>query len=265
MEENYYLNRREQLVFDIIRETDIISIYEIEDMFPELSQNMRYKILSSLNSKGYLFRLEKGLYLVQKIPSKDPIIENPYSIALSIFKGYIAFSSALRLYDLIEYEPFTIFVVMPNRSKIIALGNYELRAISMGIRAEGLTLYNGVYVSNMEKTFFDCFYKPQYSGGYETITKALVSIKQFKWKNFIYYFQKYSSSSLCQRTGFILDLMKEELDFKIPDHVIGYFQSRIKTKSRLIPTAPSKGKYVAKWKLMDNLGAGTILGWAHGA
>ncbi|MCK5560090.1 MAG: hypothetical protein KAJ51_05830 [Thermoplasmata archaeon] len=265
MEENNYLTRREQLVFDIIRETDIISIHQIEDMFPELSQNMRYKILSSLNLKGYLYRLEKGLYLVQKIPSKEPLIENPYRIALSIFKGYIAFSSALRLYDLIEYEPFTIFVVMPNRSKRIALGNYEIQAISMGIRAEGLTLYKEIYVSNLEKTIFDCFYKPQHSGGYETITKALASNIQLKWKNFIHYFQKYSSSSLCQRTGYILDLMKENLDFDVPDHVIRYFQSRIKTKSRLISTVPSRGQYVTKWKLMDNLGTGTILGWADGA
>ena len=265
MEKNNYLTRREQLVFDIIKETDIISIQEIEDIFGELSQNMRYKILSSLNLKGYLYRLEKGLYLVQKIPSKEPIVENPYRIALGIFKGYIAFSSALRLYDLIEYEPFTIFVAMPNRSKRIALGNYEIKAISMGIRAEGLTLYKDIYVSNLEKTIFDCFYKPQYSGGYETITKALVTNTRFKWKDFLYYFQKYSSSSLCQRTGYILDLMKEELDYNVPDYIISYFQSRIKNKSRLIPTAPSRGKYVPKWKLMDNLGAGTILGWADGA
>ena len=265
MKNNNYLTRREQLVFDIIKETDIISIQEIEDMFPELSQNMRYKTLSSLSMKGYLYRLEKGLYLVQKIPSKEPIIENPYRIALSIFKGYIAFSSALRLYDLIEYEPFTIFVVMPNKSKRLALGNYEIRAISMGIRAEGLTLYKEIYVSNLEKTIFDCFYKPHYSGGYETITKALVTNIRLKWKNFLYYFKKYSSSSLCQRTGYILDLMKEELDYNIPDYIISFFQSRIKTKTRLIPTAPARGKYVARWMLMDNLSKDTILGWANGA
>jgi predicted transcriptional regulator of viral defense system len=265
MEKNNYLTRREQLVFDIIRETDIISIQEIEDMFPELSQDMRYKILSSLNSKGYLYRLEKGLYLVQKIPSKEPIIEDPYQIALNIFKGYIAFSSALRLYNLIEYEPFTIFVVMPNRSKRIVIGNYEIQAVSMGFRAEGLTLYKGIYISNLEKTIFDCFYKPQYSGGYQTITKALVPNTRLNWKNLLYYFQKYSSASLCQRTGYILDLLNKEMDFDIPNYIINYFQNRIKAKTKLIPTAPTRGKYISKWKLMDNLGRETIMGWADGA
>ena len=154
---------------------------------------------------------------------------------------------------------------MPDRSKKITVGNYEMRAISMGKKAEGLTLYSGYYVSNIEKTFFDCFYKPQYSGGYETITKALTLVDRLEWKGFIGYFKKHSSSSLCQRTGYILDLMKEELDHNIPDHVIRYFQSRVKMKSRLIPTAPSKGRYISRWKLMDNLGVDTILGWTNGA
>jgi len=265
MQKKIYLTKSEQLVFETIRDTDTISSQEIEDMFPELSKNMRYKVISSLSKKGYLYRLENGLYLVQKIPSKDPIIEDPYRIALSIFNGYIAFSSALRLYGLIEYEPFTIFVSMPDRSKRITVGNYEIQAISMGKRAVGITLYKGYYVSNPEKTFFDCFYKPQYSGGYETITRALFLDVKLEWKSFIYYFKKYSSSSHCQRTGYILDLMKEELDYNIPDHVIRYFQKRIKTKSRLIPTAPSRGKYISRWKLMDNLGVDTILGWVNGA
>jgi predicted transcriptional regulator of viral defense system len=265
MEENNYLARREQLIFEIIKETDIISIKDIEDMFSEISQNMRYKILSSLNSKGYLYRLEKGLYLVQKTPSKEPIIEKPYQLALSLFKGYIAFSSALRLYNIIEYEPFTFFVVTPNRSKRLIIGNYEIRAVSMRVRAEGITLYNGIYVSNLEKTIFDCFYKPQYSGGYETITRALATDMKLNWKNVLYYFKKYSSDSLCQRTGYILDLMKQEIDLDIPDYCIHYFRNRIKSKTKLIPTAPSKGKYSSKWKLLDNLGKNTILGWINGA
>ena len=265
MQKNNYLTKHEQLIFDIIKETDIISIKDIEDMFHELTQNMRYKIVSSLNSKGYLYRLEKGLYLVQKTPAKEPIIEDPYRLALSIFKGYIAFSSALRLYNLIEYEPFTFFVATPNRSKRLFIGNYEIRAVSMRDRAEGITLYNEIYVSNLEKTIFDCFYKPQYSGGYETITKALAADIKIDWKNVLYYFKKYSSDSLCQRTGYILDLMKQEIDYNVPDYCISYFRNRIKSKTKLIPTSPTKGKYSSKWKLMDNLGKTTILGWFNGA
>jgi len=48
--------------------------------------------------------------------------ENPHKVALSIFKGYIGFSSALRTYNLLEYEPTTIFIVTRNKSARKKLG-----------------------------------------------------------------------------------------------------------------------------------------------
>ncbi|KUK04265.1 MAG: hypothetical protein XD62_0841 [Methanosarcinales archeaon 56_1174] len=265
MKKNYYLTKSEQLVFRVIENARIISTTELKDLFPELSEEMIYKVASSLERKGYLYRLKKGLYLVQKTPSKEPLIENPYEIALSIFKGYIAFSSALRLYDLIEYEPFTIFVATPEKSGRVELNSYTVRAVSMGERAIGITFYRGVYISTKAKTFFDCFYKPQYAGGYETITKALFEVKNMDWDEFLSYFKKFASPSLCQRTGYILDLMRRELDFKVPENVLLFFKGRVKTRTRLIPTAPSKGRFISAWKVTDNLGKERILGWAYGA
>ena len=96
MEKNYYLTKTEQKIFNVIKHAKIITAKEVADLFPELSREMIYKVLSSLEKKGYLYRIKNGLYLVQQIPAKEPIIENPYEIALAIFPGYIAFSSALR-------------------------------------------------------------------------------------------------------------------------------------------------------------------------
>jgi len=112
---NYYLSRAEQELMRILKSAEIVSIQEVEDLFPQLSKGMIKKILSSLVRKGYLYRLKRGLYLVNEEPGK-PLIKNPYQIALMLFPGYIVFSSALRLYGLIEYEPFTIFVVTPRKS-----------------------------------------------------------------------------------------------------------------------------------------------------
>jgi len=265
MKKNYYLTKSEQLVFNVIKNVDVVSINELKDLFPELSEAMIYKVASSLERKGYLYRLKKGLYLVQKKSSKEPIIENPYKIALSIFKGYIAFSSALRLYDLLEYEPFTIFVATPKKSGTIELNNYIIKAVSMGEKAVGITLYKGVYTSTLAKTFFDCFYKPQHAGGYETITKALYEAENIDWEEFLTYFKKFASPSLCQRTGYILDLMRRELDFDVPEEVLAFLKSKVKTKTKLIPTAPSRGRFISDWKVLDNLGKEKILGWSYGA
>ena len=264
MEKNYYLTGSEQMVYNAIKHAELVTLDLIREMFPDLSTGMLYKVLYSLNKKGYLYRLKRNLYLIQKRPAKRPVIENPYRIALALYKGYIGLSSALRHYNLIEYEPFTIFVVTTNKSGSMEIGNYTIQAIAMGKRAMGMLFDRGIYVSNIEKTFFDCFYKPQYCGGYESITKALYEKRELKWKNFLGYFESFASSSLCQRTGYVLDIMNKETDLRIPDRVIKSFKKRIGNKARLIPTAPSRGKYSAEWNLLDNLGKERMLGWYYG-
>ncbi|NJE04552.1 BlaI/MecI/CopY family transcriptional regulator, partial [Thermococcus sp. MV11] len=95
MVKNYYLSRTEQELMNILKSAEIVSIQEVVDLFPRLSKDMVKKVLSSLVRKGYLYRIEKGLYLVNEEPGR-PLIKSPYQIALVLFPGYIAFSSALR-------------------------------------------------------------------------------------------------------------------------------------------------------------------------
>ena len=246
------------MIFNAISSADIVNSNEIKDIFSGLKPYQVNKVCSSLSSKGYLHRLKKGVYLVQKKPSDIPVIKNAYKIALALFKGYIGFSSALRLYDLIDYEPFTIFVVTGNRSMEKIIGEYTLKYVAMGDKATGMTYYNGVYVSTTAKTFFDCFYKPQYGGGYSTITKALYDA-DIDWNEFLGYFGL-ASSSLCQRTGYVLDLLGGATSV-VPNDVLDYFKNRIKNNTRLLPSGSSKGKYIKEWMLLDNLGKENILSW----
>jgi len=262
MMKNYYLSRTEQELMSILKSADVLTIQEIKELFPELSEDMIKKVLSSLVKKGYLYRLKRGLYLVNEEPGK-PLIKNPYQIALMLFPGYIAFSSALRLYGLIEYEPFTIFVATPRKSGEKEIGEYTIKAIALGEKATGMILKNGIYTSTLAKTFFDCFYKPQYCGGYSEVTKALYEAEKIDWDEFLSYFKRFASNSLCQRTGYILELVKN-LGIDVPEGVIEYLRGRVRVWTKLVPTLPSKGKGIEEWKLIDNLRKERILGWAYG-
>ena len=262
MMKNYYLSRTEQELMSILKSADVLTIQEIKVLFPELSEDMIKKVLSSLVKKGYLYRLKRGLYLVNEEPGK-PLIKNPYQIALMLFPGYIAFSSALRLYGLIEYEPFTIFVATPRKSGEKEIGEYTIKAIALGEKATGMILKNGIYTSTLAKTFFDCFYKPQYCGGYSEVTKALYEAEKIDWDEFLSYFKRFASDSLCQRTGYILELVKN-LGVDVPEGVIEYFRGRVRVWTKLVPTLPSRGRGVREWKLIDNLRKERILGWAYG-
>ena len=258
MNKNIYLTPQEQQILGAILPSEIANVEDICSSFPNLKKHRINKVCFSLSSKGYLHRLRRGVYLVQEKPSEKPAIKNPYTIALAIFKGYIGVSSALRIYDLLEYEPFTIFVVTQNKSGSRGLGEYTFRAIAMGKKAEGMTFYNGVYISTPSKTFFDCFYKPQYAGGYSVITKALNEVN-LDWTEFMRYFEL-ASSSMCQRTGYVLEAFGKETG-KVPEYVLDFLRKRIKNNAKLLPSGKSKGKYSREWMVMDNLGRENILSW----
>ena len=259
MDKNTYLSKQEQMIFNVISSIDIIHSGEIKGLFPDLKPYQINKICSNLSLKGYLHRLKKGMYLVHEKPSIAPVIKNPYRIALTLFQGYIGFSSALRVYNLLDYEPFTIFVVTTNKSREKKIGEYIFKSVAMGEKAMGITYYEGMYISSLEKTFFDCFYKPQYSGGYSTITKALHDI-DLNWNDFIQYF-RFASDSLCQRTGYVLELLQKETNKKVSKKVLSYFKKRVKNNTKLLPSGRAKGKYIKEWMVLDNLGKENILSW----
>lgn len=262
MDKKYYLSSSEQTVYELIRHNtnEAVSNSSIKGLFPQFSSAKLNKICSSLIRKGYLFKLSRGRYIIQDGHGKDVQLSNPYKIALSLYKGYIGFSSALKLYGLIEYEPFTIYVVTKIKSRTFKLGQYTFKAVSMGKRATGETYFNGLYLSTLEKTFFDCFYRPQYAS-YSDLAKALYLNKGCNWEQLIEYFQRFASDSLCQRSGYILSILKKETNAKIPKGAIGYLAGRIKHKSRLIPKNNSTGEYCSEWKIIDNLGRDNILSW----
>lgn len=260
MNKKIYMSPREQMIFELISTLDMAYNEEINEVFPCLKPHQINKICSNLSSKGYLHRLKKGIYLVHERPSAFPVIKNPYKIALALFKGYIGFSSALRVYNLLDYAPFTIFVVTANKSRERQIGEYTFKAVAMGKRAFGLTHYNGLYISTISKTFFDCFYKPQYCGGYSVITKAINDV-DLDWNEFTRYF-KFASDSLCQRTGYVLELMGLETGkLKEIKDILGILRERVRNNTKLVPSGKGGGKYIKEWKVLDNIGKENILSW----
>lgn len=263
MKKKIYLTPREQALFSVLSSRHIIDTGLLQELFPEIPPVPLNKTVADLVKKGYLHRVKKGVFTISGTPSENIEIQNPLLVGLSVCSGYIGFSSALRVYDLIPYEPFTVFVVTKNRSREITVGEYTLRCVAMGKRCTGMTFHTGMYVSTLEKTFFDCFYKPQYAGGYAVITQALYQAPSIDWEKFCAYFSS-ESSSLCQRTGYILDLLNRRTG-TVPKKAISFFRQRIKNNTRLAISGAGSGTYIRSWMLVDNIGEKNIFSWwSHG-
>ena len=249
-----YTTREEQTIWEHIQDKEIIDNELVEQIFPEMSENKRNKILHSLYRKGYLERARRDLYYN---PKK---LTSFYKIALRIREGYIGLSSALRYYNLIEYEDFTIFVMTKDFQKKIPLRGtqYDIQFIPLKEFFVGFEKRNDIYLSSIEKTIFDCFLKPGHIG-FSSITKALYDAK-IDWKKFISFFSLKKNNSLCQRTGYILELMKKRTKIKVPHFVLPSLQRHVKNAVKLTPKNV-KSTFNSKWKIEDNLGEKNILSW----
>jgi predicted transcriptional regulator of viral defense system len=246
---------------------NVFRLSELKNQNLPFSYDHLRVLVQRLEKKGWLTSLGKGAYL--RLPASAALsgkvyLEDPFKVALKLFRGYLAFQSALKIHGLSEYEPFTIYVATRNKSETIALlEQYEIKAITFRRRYAGYETKDGYVVSTVAKTFFDCFFHPHYAGGYTEVLKSLHSCDSMDWDEFQKYVGKFASENLCQKIGYLLSLMAKA-DYRIPKGVMSYLKSRVNVKIRL-DQKRTGGKLVQEWQLYDNIGEEKLLSWwLHG-
>jgi len=262
MDTNYYLTPTEQKIVSVIDEALFIDKASLKETLPEVKDKNLDKCISSLIMKGELLRLKNGFYVASGKRGLDTTLI--YKAAPQVYGGYIAFDTALKVHELLDYETFTIMVATPKRSGIIALGAYEVQYVSIGTRCRGQIIIDDIWVSDLEKTIFDCFYKPQHSGGYQNLTKALLQMKNFSWEKFGFYLNKMGTDPMRQRVGFIVSNILDRGSSEDVDAFLSRLKVSVRTPTRLAPSLMLKGKMDREWKVQDNLGPEVWRGGRYG-
>lgn len=209
-------------------------------------------IISRLEKKGWIERIEKGKYMIIPLGAeKGKYTLNEFVIGSMLIKPYaIAYWSALHFYGLTEQIPNTVFIQTTARKKnqnIKVFGiNYEIVRIKeakfFGIRREWIE-ETQINITDKEKTIVDCLDKPQYCGGIIEVAKALKN-GSFDKDRLEVYANKIGNSGVIRRLGFLCDFLGIKINLP-----------QIKTKNYLYldPTMPLEGQRNAKWRLIINL------------
>jgi len=217
-----------------------------------VQRNVLWVILSRLEKKGWIERIEKGKYMIIPLGAeRGKYTLNEFVIGSVLVKPYaIAYWNALHHYGLTEQIPNTVFIQTTTRKKRqkIKIFGVEYRIIRVkesklfGIRKEWIE-ETYVNITDKEKTIVDCLDKSQYCGGVIEVAKALKN-SEFDKDKLISYTKKIGNSGVIRRLGYLCDLL--QIDISLPE---------IETKNYLYldPTMPKKGVKNAKWRLIINL------------
>lgn len=214
-------------------------------------------ILSRLEERGLVERLERGKYLIIPLGSeKGSYTLHEFVIGTALLKdSAIAYWSALHAYGLTEQIPGKVFVQTPGRKKKTSFDlfgvQYQIVRITgdkfFGLRQEWIE-NTPVPITDREKTIIDCLDKPQYAGGIGEVTKAFLSStgkqRQFDPAKLIDYASRIKNVAVMRRLGFISDL--RGLSLRIP-------RPRSNKYLLLDPTMPPGGENNARWRLRINV------------
>lgn len=229
-------------------------IFSIDQMYQKtrIDKNTLKVMLTRLEKRGYIERIEKGKYMIIPFESE----KGKYTLHEFVIGSYlvepsaISYWSALNYYGMTEQIPKTVFLqtsARRKRSLINIFGvNYRIVRIKekkiFGLRKEWIE-ETPINITDREKTIVDCLDKPRYSGGVIEIAKALKT-NSLDYQRLSEYALRIGNYAVVRRLGYLSDQMGLKLPLEPP---------KSKKYLRLDPTMPPTGFNDPKWRLIVNL------------
>ena len=212
-------------------------------------------------------RIKEGVYYI--IPyDRDPkdFMPDWHVLAQYIVGGakyYIAYFSAMQIHSLVTQPGLKEQIVVNKqiRPSTLKIKNIPFQFIYhnekhfFGSKKAWINSFQQVECSDLEKTFIDALFKPEYAGGITEIAKALYKSKEkIDYNKLLEYALRFDSLAVSKRLGYLLELLQ------IKSPAIESLQN-LKTKSYFLlePSRPKEGKRLSRWNIQENVDNQSIL------
>lgn len=233
---------------------------------PDSKEGALWELLSDMTRRGLLMRLKRGVYYIIPYEQDAESFIPDWHIIAEYLVGdrehYIGYYSALQLHNLITQPSLKEQIVVSKqiRPSEIKIKNvlfqfiYHNERHFFGAKKIWAGSFNRVCCSDLEKTFIDCLFKPEYAGGVVEIAKAIYTSRdKIRFDKLLEYAVKFASQAVVKRLGFLLETL--DLGGEIIDEL-----QKIKTSSYVVldTELPKIGKRISRWSIQQNLDAETI-------
>jgi predicted transcriptional regulator of viral defense system len=220
-------------------------------------------VLHRLDKKGWLQRLERGVYLLIPLEagpdrtwSESPLVIAPYLIQ----PAAVAYWSALHYWQMTEQIPRITLVQSTKQKRPVEIRGMRFQFVTVreekffGILERNLNSKR-FPVTDREKTLIDCAHRPDLSGGGVQLAQALETAHpEIDWPKLDGYLKRWGGGTVVKRLGYLV----EGLKLPIPEREkrLAEWQMLLSRGiSSLEPGAGRSGPVVTRWRLRINVDA----------
>ena len=227
------------------------------------------KILYQLTRKRWLFRLEKGKYLILPLEAG---MEGLYSIhefviaAHLVHPGAIAYASALSFHALSDLLPQAVLVATTRRKADVTIEELGVRIRFITIRAHkffGLQTVmiedQPIQITTPSKTLVDGLDHPELSGGIVELAQGLSRYAQVgaNWAQLTADARRLGNRTVFKRLGYLSEILALDIG-----EWVGRWKTEISPGETVLdPRYERQGPYRADWNLRVNVSEEQLLEW----
>jgi predicted transcriptional regulator of viral defense system len=234
---------------------------------PNSNLNAIKELLSDMTKRGLLMRLKESVYhIIPYEQDASSFMPDWHLIAGCLVGGdnvhYIGYYSAMQLHNLITQPSLKEQIVVSKqiRPAVIKIKDISFQFIYhnpvhfFGAKKVWVDNFNRVACSDLEKTFIDCLFRPDYAGGIVEIARAIdIAKSKIDFSKLLRYARQFRSQAVIKRLGFLLELLEIDTD------ITGELQKDKTLSYILLDTElPRSGKMVSRWGIQQNLETETI-------
>jgi len=265
---NKYISKQSNEILTFFNEQDKHCFdYELaKKALPKSNDSALRGLLSDMTRRGLLMRVKRGLYYV--IPYEqdaETFMPDWHLLAEYLVQKanhYIGYYSALQIHNLITQPSLKEQIVVSQqiRPSTIKIKDVPFQFVYhnekhfFGTKKIWIDNFNKVVCSDLEKTFIDCLFKPDYAGGIVEIARAIyISRDKIKYNVLLDYAKKFNSQAVLKRLGFILEILQIETSI-----IEDLQKSKTNSVVLLDTELPKSGKIKTKWSIQQNIEIETI-------
>jgi predicted transcriptional regulator of viral defense system len=191
------------------------SLDEACRFLPGSSRDAVRRLLTDMTNRGLLMRIKDGLfYVIPYDQDAETFMPDWHLLAQYLVgdvKYYIGYYSAMQVHSLITQPSLKEQIVVSKQLKpsLLKIKGIPFQFIYhnekhfFGKKKTWIDSFNKVLCSDLEKTFIDALFIPDYAGGITEIGKALYKSRdKLDYKHLLSYAIKFDSLAVIKRLGY---------------------------------------------------------------